>query len=158
MSAANNATSTPVINTVRNSGGREQNPQEKDDTPHAGIQEFCEKYYDNILPIIMEKAQLDKRKDVQSRLDFGASPKRARRIRETSASSSDGSPTRHRRRGEITRAQPRGRNVGKNVFERLSNRRKSAFERLSGTYSPSTTRSGRSRATSAYYSQDESSP
>ena len=156
MSATANATGTPLITTVGNSGGRQENPQEKDATPHAGIREFCEKYYDNILPIIMQKARLDKRRDVQSRLDFGSSPKRTRRTRETSASSGGGSPARHHPRGETTRIQRR-KNSGRNVFDRL-NQRQSAFERLSGTYSPSTTRSGRSRATSDYYSQEESSP
>ncbi|GKA30458.1 hypothetical protein Tco_0716763 [Tanacetum coccineum] len=51
------------------------------------IQEFFEKHYDDILPIIMEKARQDKRKGLQSRLDFGDTPKRARRIRSDSLSS-----------------------------------------------------------------------
>ncbi|GKE10399.1 hypothetical protein Tco_1413950 [Tanacetum coccineum] len=56
------ANSTPVITTVRNTDGREKTPRETDTAPQASIQEFCEKHYDDILPIIMEKARQDKRK------------------------------------------------------------------------------------------------
>ncbi|GKE89941.1 reverse transcriptase domain-containing protein, partial [Tanacetum coccineum] len=89
---------------------------------YTSIQEFFEKHYDDILPIIMEKARQDKRKGLQSRLDFGDTPKRARRIRSDSLSSGDkNSPASHRKR--------------------------STFERLSNTYSPSTTKSGPSNTT-----------
>ncbi|GJY51618.1 reverse transcriptase domain-containing protein [Tanacetum coccineum] len=90
------ANSTPVITTVRNTDGREKTPRETDTAPQASIQEFCEKHYDDILPIIMEKARQDKRKGLQSRLDFGDTPKRARRIRSDSLSSGDrNSPARY---------------------------------------------------------------
>ncbi|GKC86665.1 hypothetical protein Tco_1147314, partial [Tanacetum coccineum] len=90
------ANSTPVITTVRNTDGREKTPRETDTAPQASIQEFCEKHYDDILPIIMEKAPHDKRKGLQSRLDFGDTPKRDRRIRSDSLSSGDrNSPARH---------------------------------------------------------------
>ncbi|GJZ45268.1 hypothetical protein Tco_0592864 [Tanacetum coccineum] len=46
-----------------------------------------------------------------------------------------------------------GRNDDKSVFNRLSHRKKSAFKRLSDTYSPSTTKSGLSRASSRNHSQ-----
>ncbi|GJT65964.1 hypothetical protein Tco_1017444 [Tanacetum coccineum] len=117
------ANSTPVITTVRNTDGREKTPKETDTAPQASIQEFCEKHYDDILPIIMEKARQDKRKGLQSRLDFGDTPKRARRIRSDSLSSGDrNSPARHYHR-------------------------RSASERLSNTYSPSTTKYGPSNTT-----------
>ncbi|GJW98733.1 reverse transcriptase domain-containing protein [Tanacetum coccineum] len=83
------ANSTPVITTVRNTDGREKTPRETDTAPRASIQEFCEKHYDDILPIIMEKARQDKRKGLQSRLDIGDTSKRARRIRSDSLSSGD---------------------------------------------------------------------
>ncbi|GJZ98150.1 hypothetical protein Tco_0670603 [Tanacetum coccineum] len=93
------ANSTPVITTIRNTDGREKTPREADTAPQASIQKFCEKHYDDILPIIMEKARQDKRKGLQSRLDFGDTPKRARRIRNESLSSSDrNSPVRSRSR------------------------------------------------------------
>ncbi|GKF29630.1 hypothetical protein Tco_0095972 [Tanacetum coccineum] len=60
MSAMDN--STPVITIVRNTDGREKTPRETDNAPQASIQEFYEKHYDDILPIIIEKAHQDKRK------------------------------------------------------------------------------------------------
>ncbi|GJT30819.1 reverse transcriptase domain-containing protein [Tanacetum coccineum] len=93
------ANSIPVITTIRNTDGREKTPRETDTAPQASIQEFCEKHYDDILSIIMEKARQDKRKGLQSRLDFGDTPKRARRIRSDSPSSGDrNSPARSRSR------------------------------------------------------------
>ncbi|GKE25278.1 hypothetical protein Tco_1436790, partial [Tanacetum coccineum] len=89
-----------------NTDGREKTPRETDTAPQASIQEFCEKHYDDILPIIMEKACQDKRKGLQSRLDFGDTPKKARRIRSDSLSPGDrNSPARSRSR---TRSHLRG--------------------------------------------------
>ncbi|GJS78788.1 hypothetical protein Tco_0728669 [Tanacetum coccineum] len=102
------ANSTPVITTVRNTDGREKTPRETDTAPQASIQEFCEKHYDDILPIIMEKARQDKRKGLQSRLDFGDTPKRARRIRSDSLSSGDrNSPARYYHRREKSKTDAR---------------------------------------------------
>nr|GEY26773.1 hypothetical protein [Tanacetum cinerariifolium] len=53
-----------------------------DTTPRVNVHEFCEEYYDDILPIIMEKVRHDQRKDVHTRLDFGEGPRE--RIREDS--------------------------------------------------------------------------
>ncbi|GJV05466.1 reverse transcriptase domain-containing protein [Tanacetum coccineum] len=142
------ANSTPVITTVRNTDGREKTPRETDTAPQASIQEFCEKHYDDILPIIMEKARQDKRKGLQSRLDFGDTPKRARRIRSDSLSSGDrNSPARHYHRREKSKTDARRKDEDRSVFNRLSHRKRSAFERLSNTYSPSTTKSGPSNTT-----------
>ncbi|GKC27874.1 reverse transcriptase domain-containing protein [Tanacetum coccineum] len=80
------ANSTPMITTIRNIDGREKTPKETDTAPQASIQELCEKHYDDILPIILEKASQDKRKGLQSRLDFRDTPKRARRIKSDSLS------------------------------------------------------------------------
>ncbi|GKB40253.1 hypothetical protein Tco_0885195 [Tanacetum coccineum] len=142
------ANSTPVITTVRNTDGREKTPRETDTAPQSSIQEFCEKHYDNILPIIMEKARQDKRKGLQSRLDFGDTPKRARRIRSDSLSSGDrNSPARYYHRREKSKTDARRKDEDRSVFNRLSHRKRSAFERLSNTYSPSTTKSGPSNTT-----------
>nr|GEW10688.1 reverse transcriptase domain-containing protein [Tanacetum cinerariifolium] len=43
------------------------NPGEADSTPRVNIQKFCEEYYEDILPIIMEKVRHDRRKDVHTR-------------------------------------------------------------------------------------------
>ncbi|GJW56798.1 reverse transcriptase domain-containing protein [Tanacetum coccineum] len=146
MSAMEN--STPVITTVRNTDGREKIPREMDTAPQASIQEFCEKHYDDILPIIMEKARQDKRKGLQSRLDFGDTPNRAGRIRSDSLSSGDrNSPARYCHGRKKSKTDARRKDEDKSVFNRLSHRKRSAFERLSNTYSPSTTKSGPSNTT-----------
>ncbi|GKC02819.1 reverse transcriptase domain-containing protein [Tanacetum coccineum] len=142
------ANSTPVITTVRNTDGREKTLKEADTAPQASIQEFCEKHYDDILPTIMEKARQDKRKGLQSRLDFGDTPKRARRIRNDSLSSGDrNSPARYRHGREKSKTDAKRKDEDKSVFNRLSHRKRSVFERLSNTYSSSTTKSGPSNTT-----------
>ncbi|GKE46174.1 hypothetical protein Tco_1477432 [Tanacetum coccineum] len=142
------ANSTPVITTVRNTDDREKTPRETDTAPQASIQEFCEKHYDDILPIIMEKASQDKRKGLQSRLDFGDTPKKARRIRSDSPSPGDrNSPARYYHRREKSKTKARRKDEDVSVFKRLSHRKRSAFERPSNTYSPSTTKSGLSNTT-----------
>ncbi|GKE42261.1 hypothetical protein Tco_1469545, partial [Tanacetum coccineum] len=96
----------------------------------------------------MEKARQDKRKGLQSRLDFGDTPKRARRIRSDSLSSGDrNSPARYCYGREKSKTDARRKNEDMSVFNRLSHRKRSAFERLSNTYSLSTTKSGPSNTT-----------
>nr|GEV39562.1 reverse transcriptase domain-containing protein [Tanacetum cinerariifolium] len=56
-------------------------------TPRVNIQDFCEEYYKDILPIIMDMIRRDKRKEVHARLDFGEGSME-RRIREGSHYSS----------------------------------------------------------------------
>nr|GEV54237.1 reverse transcriptase domain-containing protein [Tanacetum cinerariifolium] len=114
------------------------NPVEANSTPRVNIQEFCEEHYEDMLPITMEKIRHDRRKDVHSRLDFGEGPKE--RIKEDSYYS--------------------------NTRARAIEPGRSAFDRLSETYSPSTTRSrhqktdsrdsprGRSRTRSLTASRD----
>nr|GEW20702.1 reverse transcriptase domain-containing protein [Tanacetum cinerariifolium] len=104
--------------------------------PRVNIQEFCEEYYEDILPIIMDKVRRDKRKDVHTRLDFEEGPKE--RTREDSHHSSA--------RARITKperlkVQDRLRYGDRHVLDRLGHRRQSAFDRLSETYSPRTTKS-----------------
>nr|GFA93196.1 reverse transcriptase domain-containing protein [Tanacetum cinerariifolium] len=53
----------------------------------VNIQDFCEEYYEDILPIIMDKVRRDKRKEVHARLDFREGS-RERRTREGSHYSS----------------------------------------------------------------------
>nr|GEY23346.1 reverse transcriptase domain-containing protein [Tanacetum cinerariifolium] len=77
------ANTTPLVTTVTNPA---TNPREMDTTPRVNIQEFCEEYYEDILPIIMDKVHQDRRKDVHTRLDFGEGPRE--RAREDSHRSS----------------------------------------------------------------------
>ncbi|GJS16486.1 reverse transcriptase domain-containing protein [Tanacetum coccineum] len=95
----------------------------------------------------MDKIRRDKRKEVQTRLNFGENNKRTRRERENSLNSRPkNSPTRVY--PERSRTRGRERRDDRNVFSRLSHRRKSVHERLSNTYSLSTTKSGPSRTDS----------
>nr|GEV61192.1 reverse transcriptase domain-containing protein [Tanacetum cinerariifolium] len=63
------------------------NPRDADATPRVNIQDFCEEYYEDIPPIIMDKVRRDNRKEVHARLDFGEGSKE-RRTREGSHYSS----------------------------------------------------------------------
>nr|GEW39098.1 reverse transcriptase domain-containing protein [Tanacetum cinerariifolium] len=78
------ANTTPIVTTVTKPA---TNPRNADATPRVNIQDFCEEYYEDILPIIMDKVRRDKRKEVHARLDFGEGS-RERRTREDSYHSS----------------------------------------------------------------------
>nr|GFA01907.1 hypothetical protein [Tanacetum cinerariifolium] len=58
------ANTTPLVTTVTKPA---TNLRDADATPRDNIQEFCEEYYEDILPIIMDKARRDRRKDVHTR-------------------------------------------------------------------------------------------
>ncbi|GJW90455.1 hypothetical protein Tco_0168008 [Tanacetum coccineum] len=105
------ANTTPIVTTVTKAGAKGKTPKETDVAP------------------------TDKRKEVQTRLNFGESSKKIRRVKEGSQNSSAGTlPTR-------PKIQDRLRSYDRKVFDQLGNRRRSAFKRLSDTYSPSTTTS-----------------
>nr|GEY97107.1 hypothetical protein [Tanacetum cinerariifolium] len=110
------------------------NSGEADSTPRVNIKEFYEEYYEDILPIIMEKVRHDRRKDVHTRLGFGEGPRE--RIKEDSHYSNT-----RAREPERVRVHDRLRYGDRHVLDRLGRRRQSAFDRLSETYSPSTTKS-----------------
>nr|GEV26585.1 reverse transcriptase domain-containing protein [Tanacetum cinerariifolium] len=131
MSAMANTTSLVTIVTKPAT-----NPRDTDTTHRVNIQEFCEEYYEDILPIIMDKVRQDWRKDVHTRLDFGEGPRE--RAREDSHHSSARAKT---TKPERVRVQDRLRYDNRRVLDRLGYRRQSAFDRLSKTYSPSTTKS-----------------
>nr|GEW99282.1 reverse transcriptase domain-containing protein [Tanacetum cinerariifolium] len=124
--------------------------------------EFCEEYYEDILPIIMEKVRHDRRKYVHTRLDFREGPRES--IREDSYYSNVRARATEL---EWVKVQDRLRYGDRHVLDRLGHRRQSAFDRLSETYSPSTTKSrpqetdtrdppgGRSRARVLNTSRDD---
>nr|GEV43024.1 reverse transcriptase domain-containing protein [Tanacetum cinerariifolium] len=58
------ANTTPLVTTATKPA---INPGEANTTPRVNIQEFCEEYYEDILPIIMEKVRHDRRKYVHTR-------------------------------------------------------------------------------------------
>ncbi|GJZ66729.1 reverse transcriptase domain-containing protein [Tanacetum coccineum] len=112
MSAMANV--TPIIATVKNAGVKEKTLKETDTVPKASILDFCEGRYEDILPIIMDRAR--------------------------------NSPIRFHH--ERSRTRDREWHDDRNVFNRLSHRRKSVHERLSDIYSPSITKSGPNKASS----------
>nr|GEU94484.1 reverse transcriptase domain-containing protein [Tanacetum cinerariifolium] len=128
------ANTTPIVTTVTKPA---TNPRHADATPRVNIQDFCEEYYEDILPIIMDKVCRDKRKEVHARLDFEEGS-RERRTREDSHHSSVRALT---ARPERLKVRDRLRYSDRHVLDRLGHRRQSAFDRLSETYSPSTTKS-----------------
>ncbi|GKA70312.1 hypothetical protein Tco_0776376 [Tanacetum coccineum] len=111
MSAMANA--IPIVTTVMRTANNEKAP---DAASRVNILDFCEEHYEDILPIIMEKAWRDKAENSPTRVHPG-----------------------------ISRTRGREKRDDRNVFNRLSHRMKSVHERLSDTYSPSVTKSGPSR-------------
>nr|GEZ02408.1 hypothetical protein [Tanacetum cinerariifolium] len=90
------ANTTPLVTTVTKPA---TNPGDADTIPRVNIQEFYEEYYDDILPIIMEKVRHDQRKDVHTGLDFGEGPRE--RTREDSHHSSARARATKPERGKI---------------------------------------------------------
>ncbi|GJZ33202.1 hypothetical protein Tco_0578638 [Tanacetum coccineum] len=125
------ANATPIMTTITKTTNKEKAP---DAAPRVNIQDFCEEHYEDILPIIMEKARRDKRKEVKTKLNFGENSKRTRRERDNSLNSrAENLPARFH--PERSRTQGRERRDDRNMFSHLSHRRKSVHERLSDTYS-----------------------
>ncbi|GJZ33283.1 reverse transcriptase domain-containing protein [Tanacetum coccineum] len=114
MSAMANATS--IVTTVTKTTNKEK---ASNATHRVNIQDFCEEHYEDILPIIMEKARRDKRKKVQTRLNFEENSKKTRRERENSLNSRvENSPTRFH--PERSRTRGRERRDVRNVFSRAN--------------------------------------
>ncbi|GKA36413.1 hypothetical protein Tco_0722904 [Tanacetum coccineum] len=61
------ANATPIVTTITKTTNKEK---ASDAAPRVNIQDFCEEHYEDILPIIMEKARRDKRKEVQNQAKF----------------------------------------------------------------------------------------
>ncbi|GKE61182.1 hypothetical protein Tco_1511549 [Tanacetum coccineum] len=130
---------TSIVTTVMKTTTKEKAPKETDAVPKASILDFCEAHYEDILLVI--------------RLHFGESPRKSQRMREDSQKSSVGTlPAGYHNPSERPKIRDRLRSNDGNAFDRLGHRRQSALERLSDTYSPSTTKSGPSRASSRDFS------
>ncbi|GJU36586.1 hypothetical protein Tco_1184940 [Tanacetum coccineum] len=152
------ANTTPIVTTVTKPTTKEKTLREANATPRVNIQDFCEEHYEDILQVIMDKIRRDKRKEVHARLDFKESPKK-RRIREGSQNSSARTlSARYRNPSERLKVRDHSRYNKRHVLDRLGHRRQSAFDRLSDTYSPSTTKSRPDRANSRDHSHGRSRP
>nr|GEZ22724.1 hypothetical protein [Tanacetum cinerariifolium] len=145
------ANTTPIVTTVTKPA---TNLRDANATPRVNIQDFCEEYYKDILPIIMDKVRRDKRKKVHARLDFGEGS-RERRKREGFHYSSAGTLSARPKRLKV---RDRLRYSDRHVLDRLGHRRQSAFDRLSETYSLSTTKSRPGKTSSRDHSRGRSRP
>nr|GEW76157.1 reverse transcriptase domain-containing protein [Tanacetum cinerariifolium] len=153
------ANTTPIVTTVTKAANKEKTSKEADVALKVNILDFCEEHYEDILLVIMDKIRRDKRKEVHARLDFRESPKKSRRVREGSQNSSAGTlPARYRNPSERPKMRDRLRYNDGNVFDRLGHRRQRTFDRLSDTYSPSTTKSGSDKANSRDRSHNRGRP
>nr|GEX82908.1 reverse transcriptase domain-containing protein [Tanacetum cinerariifolium] len=127
------ANTTPLVTTITKPAN---NPGEANTAPRVNIQELCEEYYEDILPIIMEKVRHERRKDVHARLDLEEGHRE--RIREDSHYSNTRAKNAEPERVKI---QDRLRYGDRHLFDRLGNRKQSVFDRLGEAYSPNTIRS-----------------
>ncbi|GJW11808.1 hypothetical protein Tco_1577635 [Tanacetum coccineum] len=152
------ANANPIVTTVTKPATNEKTPKDADATPRVNIQDLCEEHYEDILPVIMDKMRRDKRKEVHARLDFGESPKKRRKREGSQNSSARTLSARHHDRSERLKVQDSLRYNDRHMLDRLGHQRQSAFNRLSDTYSPSTTKSGPDKANSRGHSHDRSHP
>nr|GEY53625.1 reverse transcriptase domain-containing protein [Tanacetum cinerariifolium] len=125
------ANTTPLVTTVTKPAN---NPGEADTAPRVNIQEWCEEYYEDILPIIIEKVRQERRKDVHARLDFRKGPQERIRGGSHYSRAKNTEP-------EQVKIQDRLRYGERHVFNRLGDKRRSVFDRLSEAHSPDTVRS-----------------
>ncbi|GJX76852.1 hypothetical protein Tco_0323663 [Tanacetum coccineum] len=87
-------------------------------TSAVDLEEFCEKHYEKLLPIMADKYEYEKRKketleEVKARLDFGDNRKKSTRAQESAYSESRTISPRRQRRSRSPRHNP-------SVFTRLS--------------------------------------
>ncbi|GKB19316.1 reverse transcriptase domain-containing protein [Tanacetum coccineum] len=90
-------------------------------TSAVDLEEFCEKHYEKLLPIMADKYEYEKRKkekleEVKARLDFGDARKKSTRAQESAYSESRTVSPRRRRRSRSPRHNP-------SVFTRLRRER-----------------------------------
>nr|GEV21379.1 reverse transcriptase domain-containing protein [Tanacetum cinerariifolium] len=138
------ANTTPLVTTVMKPTN---NSVESNTAPKVNIQELCKEYYEDILPIIMEKARHERLKDVHARLDFEEGPQE--RTRENSRYSNTRAKNTEPKRVKI---QDRLKYGDRPVFDLLGNRRQSVFDRLSEA-SPNTTSTKESYGDSSSHSR-----
>nr|GEX27318.1 hypothetical protein [Tanacetum cinerariifolium] len=150
------ANTTLIVTTATKTAKKEKTPKEVDTALKANILDFCEEHYEDILPVIMDKIRRKKRKEVHARLKFRENPKKSRRVREGSQNSSARTLlARYRDPSERPKIQDRLKYNDEDVFDRLGHRRQSAFDQLSNTYSPSTTKSGPNKGSSRDRSHEQ---
>ncbi|GJV03362.1 hypothetical protein Tco_1336931 [Tanacetum coccineum] len=152
------ANTTPIVTTVMKPATKEKTPKDVDATPRINIQDFCDEHYEDILSAIMDKMHRDKQKEVHTRLDFEESHKKRKTREDSQNSSAMTLSARYRNPSGRLKVQDRLKYNDRHVLDRLGHRRQSAFDRLSDTYSPSTTKSRQDRANSRGHFHNRSHP
>ncbi|GJZ28138.1 hypothetical protein Tco_0572785 [Tanacetum coccineum] len=112
---------------VRNTVGKDkQTPQGSARTTSAvDLEEFCEKHYEKLLPIMADKYEYERRKkekleEVKARLDFGEARRKSTKAQESAYSESRTMSPRRQRRSRSPRHSP-------SVFTRLRRERVNKF-------------------------------
>nr|GEV82496.1 reverse transcriptase domain-containing protein [Tanacetum cinerariifolium] len=130
------ANTTPIVTTVTKAVNKEKTPKEANAALEVNILDFF-----------------------HARLDFEESPKKSQRVREGSQNSSAGTlPASDCNPSKRPMMRDGLRYNDGNMFDRLGHRRQSVFNRLSDTYSPSTTKSGPDRANFKDHSHSKGRP
>ncbi|GJS13954.1 hypothetical protein Tco_0408426 [Tanacetum coccineum] len=134
------AESIPTSSTsaVRNTAekGNEQNT-ENPNRPASGaaLQEYCDKHYHQLLPLIaekvhQEKAQQDKLKEVKARLNFEGCSRSNSKIQEASQHSESRTPNLRGEPGRRSESPRQKYPKRKTVFTRLGENERGVFNRL----------------------------
>nr|GEY05267.1 reverse transcriptase domain-containing protein [Tanacetum cinerariifolium] len=68
------ANTTPIVTTVTKPATKEKTPKDVDATPRVNIQDFCEEYYEDSMPVIMDKIRRHRRQSAFDRISDTYSP------------------------------------------------------------------------------------
>ncbi|GKC69316.1 reverse transcriptase domain-containing protein [Tanacetum coccineum] len=137
-------------------------------TSAIDLEEFCEKHYEKLLPIMADKYEYEKRKkekleEVKARLDFGDARKKSTRAQESAYSESRTISPRRQRRSRSPRRNPsvftrlrreRSRSP-RHEYKSKERRESTVFKRL-GSRGRSTSAHSDSRQESSRYTENHS--
>ncbi|GJY27607.1 hypothetical protein Tco_0403374 [Tanacetum coccineum] len=164
-----------VRNTIRKD---KQTPQGSARTTSAvGLEEFCEKHYEKLLPIMADKYEYEKRKkekleEVKARLNFGDNRKKSTRAQESAYSESRTISPRRKRRSRSPRHNPSvftklrrersrsPRQAPRHEYKSKERREGTVFKRLGGRGRSASVHSDSRQESSRYtenYSESEDS-
>ncbi|GJR72077.1 hypothetical protein Tco_0084442 [Tanacetum coccineum] len=147
--------SHPKFDVQNTAGKNKQTPQGSVRTTSAvDLEEFCEKHYEKLLPIMADKYEYEKRKkekleEVKARLDFGDAQKKSTRAQESTYSESRTISPRRQRRSRspchnpsvFTRLRRERSRSPRHEYKSKARRESTVFKRLES----------RGRSTSAHF-------
>ncbi|GKA63625.1 hypothetical protein Tco_0763231 [Tanacetum coccineum] len=82
MSKSAKLAPTPTDSVVRNTAGKGSKQTTDDPMPDEKLHEFCDKHYNQLLPLMAEKVHQEKLQVVQARLTYGESSRRNSQTKE----------------------------------------------------------------------------